>query len=171
MVALKLDAAFLCGTAAGEFLFELRGYLAHVDVVRIEPFDDGDLLAVPAFLDAYVDALGLLGDVLTDTEVLGESTGRTDLRHATPPLGVSGTQSSNRRREGLGFACRLHQHDDVALSDGTDGVSGEYAPLVGAFEDTRFDLHSLAVHTRLADHLYYLRRRRFVTLVSALFRF
>jgi len=173
MVALKLNGAVFRGSAARELLLELGRYLAHIYVRRIEAFDDCHFLAVPTFLDTYVYALRLLRNVLTDTEVVRESTGRTDLRHAESPSRgrVFLSLLSNGRGKRLGFTCRLHQHDYVSFSYRTDSVPGEYTTLVGALKDTCFYLHSFSVHTCLPYYFDYLCRRRPVTFISVFFRF
>ena len=66
-----------------DHLVEVARQRVEIDVSGVEPLDDRYLLTVSALVDADIDLLRLLGDVLADAEFLGQSARRADFRHYT----------------------------------------------------------------------------------------
>ncbi len=83
VVTLEFDGAVVDGAAAGERRLQFRGEVVQVHVTRVEPVEDGDRLAVAAFVDVDADLLGLLCDILTDAQVVREAAGRAYVCHCS----------------------------------------------------------------------------------------
>jgi len=74
VVALKLDAALLRGSAARELRLQVLRQFLDVELFLVYTFNDGHYLAVFSFYRIYANSLLFAGDFLTDAEFLGQAT-------------------------------------------------------------------------------------------------